>query len=98
MTSLKAKHFNWDQAGSIYMVGYPLVLLPIRSESGMLEVDPTLRTDQRNIPALGRIGDPDDIIASVRVEEGKVRFSTYVVPLCIAQTSTPHRCPRAGSC
>ncbi|KAF7798190.1 hypothetical protein EIP86_009407 [Pleurotus ostreatoroseus] len=28
--------------------------------------------DSRNIPALGRIGDPDDIIASVRVEEGKV--------------------------
>ena len=28
--------------------------------------------DNRNIPALGRIGDPDDIIASVRVEEGKV--------------------------
>lgn len=26
----------------------------------------------RNIPALGRIGDPDDIIASVRVEEGEV--------------------------
>jgi len=46
----------------------------------MLEVDPVLCTDQRNIPALGRIGDPDDIIASVRVEEGKVRFSTSVVP------------------
>lgn len=28
--------------------------------------------DERNVPALGRIGDPDDILASVRVEEGKV--------------------------
>ena len=25
----------------------------------------------RNVPALGRIGDPDDIIASVRVENGE---------------------------
>ena len=49
----------------------------------MLKGDPTLCTDQRNIPALGRIGDPDDIIASVRVEEGKVRFSTQIEPLCI---------------
>lgn len=28
--------------------------------------------DERNIPPLGRIGDPDDIIASVRVQDGKV--------------------------
>ncbi len=28
--------------------------------------------DERNIPALGRIGDPDDILASVMVEDGKV--------------------------
>jgi hypothetical protein len=28
--------------------------------------------DNRNIPALGRIGDPDDILASVLVEDGKV--------------------------
>jgi hypothetical protein len=32
------------------------------------------RTDERNIPPLNRIGDPDDILASVRVENGKVRF------------------------
>jgi hypothetical protein len=31
-----------------------------------------LRADNRNVPALGRIGDPDDILASVRVEDGKV--------------------------
>ena len=28
--------------------------------------------DERNIPPFGRIGDPDDIIASVRVQDGKV--------------------------
>ncbi|KAJ7216631.1 hypothetical protein GGX14DRAFT_442246 [Mycena pura] len=33
--------------------------------------------DDRNIPALGRIGDPDDIIASVLVEDGKIRPETY---------------------
>ncbi|KAI0772883.1 hypothetical protein BD413DRAFT_36346 [Trametes elegans] len=33
--------------------------------------------DNRNIPALGRIGDPDDIIASVRVENGEVLSETY---------------------
>ena len=30
-------------------------------------------TDERNVPPLNRIGDPDDILASVRVENGKVR-------------------------
>ncbi|KAF8962589.1 hypothetical protein BDZ97DRAFT_1104457 [Flammula alnicola] len=33
--------------------------------------------DQRNIPALGRIGDPDDIIASVLVEDSKIKYDTY---------------------
>ncbi|KAL1760779.1 hypothetical protein FB107DRAFT_202479 [Schizophyllum commune] len=33
--------------------------------------------DERNIPALGRIGDPDDIIASVLVEDGKILPETY---------------------
>ena len=33
---------------------------------------PCVVADNRNVPALGRIGDPDDIIASVRVEEGEV--------------------------
>lgn len=28
--------------------------------------------DERNIPPMNRIGDPDDILASVRVENGKV--------------------------
>lgn len=33
--------------------------------------------DERNIPAMGRVGDPDDIIASVLVEEGKILPDTY---------------------
>ncbi|KAH9927915.1 uncharacterized protein BXZ73DRAFT_90630 [Epithele typhae] len=33
--------------------------------------------DGRNVPALGRIGDPDDIIASVRVEGGEILAETY---------------------
>jgi hypothetical protein len=33
--------------------------------------------DDRNVPALGRIGDPDDIIASVLVEDGKINADTY---------------------
>ncbi|KAJ7507215.1 hypothetical protein B0H11DRAFT_1705976 [Mycena galericulata] len=33
--------------------------------------------DDRNIPALGRIGDPDDIIASVLVEDGLIKPETY---------------------
>ena len=31
--------------------------------------------DERNVPPLNRIGDPDDIIASVRVQDGKVRLT-----------------------
>ncbi|KAK0485029.1 hypothetical protein IW261DRAFT_1394538 [Armillaria novae-zelandiae] len=33
--------------------------------------------DERNIPPLGRIGDPDDILASVLVEDGKILATTY---------------------
>jgi len=33
--------------------------------------------DARNVPALGRIGDPDDILATVRVEDGKILAGTY---------------------
>lgn len=33
--------------------------------------------DNRNIPALGRIGDPDDIIATVLVEDSKIQPDTY---------------------
>ncbi|KAG6826402.1 hypothetical protein H0H92_015967 [Tricholoma furcatifolium] len=33
--------------------------------------------DDRNIPPLGRIGDPDDIIASVLVQDSKILPETY---------------------
>ncbi|KAF8352066.1 hypothetical protein F5887DRAFT_933792 [Amanita rubescens] len=33
--------------------------------------------DERNVPALGRIGDPDDILASVLVEGGEILPETY---------------------
>ncbi|KDQ56907.1 hypothetical protein JAAARDRAFT_158152 [Jaapia argillacea MUCL 33604] len=33
--------------------------------------------DARNVPALGRIGDPDDILGSVRVEDGIILPETY---------------------
>lgn len=33
--------------------------------------------DQRNIPALNRIGDPDDIIGTVLVEDSEIRPETY---------------------
>jgi len=36
-------------------------------------------SDERNIPPLGRIGDPDDIIASVRVQDGKASFTAIDV-------------------
>ncbi|KAJ6511284.1 hypothetical protein C8R47DRAFT_964128 [Mycena vitilis] len=33
--------------------------------------------DERNVPALGRIGDPDDIIATVLVQDGEIQAETY---------------------
>ncbi|KAI0342322.1 hypothetical protein BDW22DRAFT_1407477 [Trametopsis cervina] len=44
----------------------------IQTQEGWMHIH-----DSRNVPALGRIGDPDDIIASVRVEEGKILPDTY---------------------
>ncbi|KZS96808.1 hypothetical protein SISNIDRAFT_286426 [Sistotremastrum niveocremeum HHB9708] len=35
--------------------------------------------DERNVPALGRINDPEDIVASVMVEDGKILPDTYQV-------------------
>jgi len=42
--------------------------------------------DERNIPPLGRIGDPDDIIASVRVQDGKVSFTPLMLILNRTET------------
>ncbi|KAL0946099.1 hypothetical protein HGRIS_012364 [Hohenbuehelia grisea] len=44
----------------------------IQTQEGWMHIH-----DDRNIPALGRIGDPDDIIASVLVEGGKILAETY---------------------
>jgi len=44
----------------------------VQRESGWLHIN-----DARNIPPIGRIGDPDDIIGSVLVENGQVIPSTY---------------------
>ncbi|KAK1227529.1 hypothetical protein PQX77_009436 [Marasmius sp. AFHP31] len=44
----------------------------IQQHSGWMHIH-----DDRNVPALGRIGDVDDIIASVLVEEGKILADTY---------------------
>lgn len=43
--------------------------------------------DERNIPPLGRIGDPDDIIASVRVEDGKVSFTAIDIDTAALRAS-----------
>ncbi|KAL5514810.1 hypothetical protein ACEPAG_2126 [Sanghuangporus baumii] len=44
----------------------------IQAQSGWMHI-----FDQRNIPPLGRIPDPDDILASVRVEDGRILIDTY---------------------
>ncbi|EGO01065.1 hypothetical protein SERLA73DRAFT_50596, partial [Serpula lacrymans var. lacrymans S7.3] len=33
--------------------------------------------DERNVPALGRVGDPDDILASLLVEDSKIQPEMY---------------------
>ena len=38
--------------------------------------------DMRNVPALGRIGDPDDIIASVMIEDGQASH-VFTLPMLI---------------
>jgi len=40
--------------------------------------------DERNIPPLNRIGDPDDILASVRVENGKVGLLSQAQPFFLS--------------
>ncbi|RPD61644.1 hypothetical protein L226DRAFT_461226 [Lentinus tigrinus ALCF2SS1-7] len=47
----------------------------IQTREGWMHIHGTFYN--RNIPALGRIGDPDDIIASVRVEDGEIMAETY---------------------
>jgi len=51
-------------------------LLP-RPECKHISVRRCCPPDDRNLPPLNRIGDPDDILASVRVEGGKILAETY---------------------
>lgn len=64
------EHSNFRKDGCTSMVRLFSTRLGFTSEIVMLFAV----TDERNIPPLGRIGDPDDIIASVRVQGGKVSF------------------------
>lgn len=36
-----------------------------------------LTSDERNIPPMGRVGEPEDMLASIFVENGKAVASTY---------------------
>ena len=66
---------------------------------------PLFTPDERNLPPLNRIGDPDDILASVRVEGGKVGLPSFVVSWPAYGTHAPprflrsrtRRCPRTAS-
>jgi hypothetical protein len=64
-------HYSCNMGGCIYTVRAALFLYYV----------PFTITDDRNIPALGRIGDVDDIIASVLVEDGKVRAKSKPLTL-----------------
>lgn len=73
MDEVQANGARQLQEGWMHIHGTSLSLsiyLELTSEIFML-------ADERNIPPLGRIGDPDDIIASVRVQGGKVRFHSH---------------------
>ncbi|KAI0698968.1 hypothetical protein C8T65DRAFT_793918 [Cerioporus squamosus] len=49
----------------------------IQTREGWMHIHGAYAHHNRNLPALGRIGDPDDIIASVRVENGEIMAETY---------------------
>lgn len=50
---------------------------------GLLVIAPNcvnqVRLDERNPPPFGRVGDPDDIVATVRITDGQVRETHLVV-------------------
>lgn len=64
---------GWVDAHS-RSVSRSTVSTPFSKTSGNAE---TGVVDQRNPPALSRIGDPDDIIASVLVENSRIQPDTY---------------------
>lgn len=65
MISRRMERYSYSRGGCISMVR---VL-----STKFLFADTSYFEDDRNIPPLGRIGDPDDILATVLVEDGKVR-------------------------
>jgi hypothetical protein len=58
-----------EKDGCIFMVSYSCILSPSLSHKSPL--------DKRVTPALGRIPDPEDIIGTVLVRDGKVVKGTY---------------------
>ena len=74
---------NWVRAGCTYTVCvetffcvqsvtptfYPTLISP----------SPVCTPDDRNLPPLNRIGNPDDILAFIRVEGGKVHLSSITL-------------------
>jgi len=64
MISGKTLRCNCSGAGCISMVRFMIA-------NQLRDADSTSK-DQRNPPDQGRIGDPDDIIATVLVEDSKV--------------------------
>jgi hypothetical protein len=68
MTSRCPEHCRSAMAGCIYMVSGLVYLFETLSACHLA---PSPLTDGRNFPPLNRIGDPDGILASVRVENGK---------------------------
>jgi len=84
--------FSGDLDGSIFKVLFPSLAI-------LLVLDRALGIDRRNIPALGRIGDPDDILGSVMVEGGKVCLDACVFlldacRLLICATDPPRNLPK----
>ncbi|KAJ4489992.1 hypothetical protein J3R30DRAFT_3277224 [Lentinula aciculospora] len=49
----------------------------LQIQQGWMHIHGMHVPNDRNIPPLGRIGDPDDILASVFVEDGKIQADTY---------------------
>ena len=50
--------------------------------------------DDRNIPPLGRVGDPDDILATVLVQDSNVKGSLAILSLLSAHTSVDRFSPK----
>jgi len=77
MRCKRTGHANFRRGGCISTVRFSTTITLTRL--GLIpEIVVFMYTllDERNLPPLGRIGDPDDIIASVRVQDGEVSFTS----------------------